>query len=57
MMVNEKHLKEQTALSFGFEWAKFNDIFAEYEDNFLSYISPITKEFFKDKVVWGYYGV
>jgi len=44
-------LKDRTSASFGFEWAKFSDIFAEYEGNFLSYISPIDKSFFKDKVV------
>jgi SAM-dependent methyltransferase len=44
-------LKERTASSFGFEWAKFNDIFAEYEANFLSYINPIDKDFFKGKLV------
>lgn len=44
-------LKKRTAKSFGFEWSRFKDIFEPYEDNFLSYISPINKEFFKDKLV------
>ncbi len=44
-------LQQKTSQSFGFEWAKFNDIFAEYEANFLSYIDPIGKDFFKDKLV------
>jgi len=44
-------LQERTKESFGFEWAKFNDIFAEYESNFLSYIAPIGKDFFKRKLV------
>lgn len=44
-------LKERTAASFGFEWAKFTDIFAEYEANFLSYVAPIDKDFFKGKLV------
>jgi SAM-dependent methyltransferase len=44
-------LQERTKESFGFEWAKFNDIFAEYEANFLSYIAPIGKDFFKGKLV------
>ena len=44
-------LKERTASSFGFEWTKFSDIFAEYEANFLGYIAPIGKNFFKDKLV------
>lgn len=42
---------QRTAKSFGFEWAKFNDIFDQYESNFLSYIEPIDKDFFKDKLV------
>ncbi len=44
-------LKERTSASFGFEWAKFSDIFAQYEANFLSYIAPIDKYFFRDKIV------
>lgn len=44
-------LKKHTASSFGFEWSKFNEIYEQYEDNFLSYINPITKEFFKGKTV------
>jgi 2-polyprenyl-3-methyl-5-hydroxy-6-metoxy-1,4-benzoquinol methylase len=44
-------LKERTAASFGFEWAKFNDIFNQYEGNFLSYIYPLSSEFFKGKLV------
>ena len=43
--------KEQKASSFGFEWQKFSDIFAEYEENFLGYIAPIGKGFFKGKLV------
>ena len=46
-----ERLKERTSKSFGFEWSKFPDIYAEYEQNFLSYIFPIDREFFKDKVV------
>ncbi len=44
-------LKKRTASRFGFEWERFSDIFAEYEANFLSYINPIDKEFFKGKLV------
>jgi len=46
-----EQLKERTASSFGFEWARFGDIFPEYEKNFLGYIAPIDKEFFKGKSV------
>lgn len=44
-------IQERTAKSFGFEWSRFNDIFDQYEANFLSYIEPIGKDFFKDKLV------
>lgn len=44
-------LKERTAESFGYEWAKFHDIYAEYEANFMGYIAPISKGFFKGKLV------
>lgn len=44
-------LKDRTSASFGFEWAKFSDIYSEYEANFLSYIAPIMPEFFKGKDV------
>ncbi len=44
-------LKNKTASSFGFEWNKFDDIYGEYEDNFLSYIAPVDKEFFKGKTI------
>jgi len=44
-------LQEKTASSFGFEWTKFNDVFAEYEKNFLEYIAPIDRDFFKGKLV------
>jgi SAM-dependent methyltransferase len=46
-----KELKKKTAESFGFEWLKFRDIYTQYEANFLSYISPIGKDFFKGKWV------
>ncbi len=44
-------LKERTTSSFGFEWTKFSDVFAEYEANFLGYIDPIDKDFFAGKLV------
>ena len=46
-----EQLKKRTASSFGFEWARFGDIFPEYEENFLGYIAPIDKKFFKGKSV------
>jgi SAM-dependent methyltransferase len=47
----EQKLKQQTAKNFGFEWSKFSNVFDEYEDNFLSYIEPVNKEFFSGKTV------
>ncbi len=46
-----KWLKDRTTSSFGFEWTKFKDVFVEYEANFLGYIAPIDKEFFRGKLV------
>lgn len=45
------NLKRRTSDSFGFEWHTFSEIVKEYDANFLSYISPIEKSFFKDKLV------
>lgn len=44
-------LQKKTSKSFGFEWNVFDKMFKEYEMNFLSYISPIEKSFFKNKLV------
>lgn len=44
-------LKRETSDSFGFEWNLFSKMFSEYEMNFLSYICPVEKTFFKDKLV------
>ena len=50
-MGNKDRIKDRTISSFGFEWMKFSNVFAEYEANFLSYINPIDKGFFKGKLV------
>jgi len=44
-------LKRQTSSSFGFEWDAFSEVIEEYEANFLSYISPVDKLFFRGKLV------
>lgn len=49
--MSNKEIDIKTAKSFGFEWSTFKEIYDSYEDNFLSYINPIRKEFFKDKLV------
>ncbi|PIR97600.1 MAG: hypothetical protein COT91_00410 [Candidatus Doudnabacteria bacterium CG10_big_fil_rev_8_21_14_0_10_41_10] len=43
--------KKQTAEAFGYEWRKFTHLTDKYRDQFLSWIKPITSDFFKDKVV------
>ena len=43
--------KAATASSFGFEWKHFTQQDERYGDQFLGWITPVTPEFFKDKVV------
>ncbi|MCA1578569.1 MAG: methyltransferase domain-containing protein [Acidobacteria bacterium] len=43
--------KAATASSFGFEWKHFTQEDERYGDQFLGWITPVTPEFFKDKVV------
>ena len=43
--------KAATASSFGFEWKHFTQEDERYSDQFLGWITPVTPEFFKDKVV------
>lgn len=45
------NLKRRTSSSFGFEWDTFSEVIEEYETNFLSYVSPVEKSFFRDKLV------
>jgi SAM-dependent methyltransferase/uncharacterized protein YbaR (Trm112 family) len=44
-------LKRRTSSRFGFEWATFSEVIEEYEANFLSYINPVEKPFFRGKLV------
>lgn len=41
----------KTAKGFGYEWKMFSRIHSIYEEQFLDWISPIKKEFFKNKLV------
>ena len=41
----------KTALSFGYEWQRFPEMYAEWEKQFLDYMQPHNPEFFKDKKV------
>jgi len=45
------HQQVQTALSFGFEWTRFPEMYAEWEQSFLDYMQPHSKEFFRNKRV------
>lgn len=41
----------ETALSFGFEWNRFPEMYAEWNQSFLNYMQPHGPEFFKGKKV------
>ena len=41
----------KTALSFGYEWNQFSEMYSEWEQNFLSYMQPHGPEFFRGKTV------
>lgn len=41
----------ETALSFGFEWQHFPEMYEEWKQSFLSYMYPHVPEFFKGKKV------
>ena len=43
--------KATTAEKFGWQWQHFNQFETGYENQFLAWIAPVTREFFKDKVV------
>lgn len=41
----------KTALSFGFEWTRFPEMYAEWNQSFLDYMQPHGAEFFRGKKV------
>lgn len=43
--------KAATAEKFGWQWQHFTQFDERYEEQFLAWIAPVTKDFFKDKVV------
>jgi SAM-dependent methyltransferase len=43
--------QRETADAFGYEWTHFTELEDTYEDEFLDWISPIEKDFFKGKLV------
>lgn len=46
---DERQVK--TALSFGFEWARFPEMYEEWNQSFLNYMQPHGPEFFRGKKV------
>jgi SAM-dependent methyltransferase len=43
--------KQATAANFGWQWQHFTEDDARYAEQFLGWISPVTPDFFRDKVV------
>jgi SAM-dependent methyltransferase/uncharacterized protein YbaR (Trm112 family) len=41
----------KTALSFGYEWTRFPEMYREWEQSFLDYMQPHGREFFRGKKV------
>ena len=41
----------KTALSFGFEWSRFPEMYDEWEQSFLDYMQPHGRDFFRNKRV------
>ncbi|MCP2521111.1 methyltransferase domain-containing protein, partial [SCandidatus Aminicenantes bacterium Aminicenantia_JdfR_composite] len=50
LMGQDYHLKKETQKNFAFSWKKFSSIY-EDERDFLDWIYPKNKEFFKNKIV------
>src|SRR2546425_1900945 len=44
-------IQVETALSFGFEWSRFPEIYEEWNQSFLNYMQPHGPEFFRGKKV------
>lgn len=51
-LIKDQNLHQtKTAGSFGYEWQQFDQMLPEYRRNFLQYVSPVRKEFFKNKLI------
>lgn len=44
-------VKKSTANAWGFQWKYFDNLIPESEDQFLKFITPVKKNFFRDKLV------
>src|ERR1041385_1770306 len=51
VMAEVEEDKAATAANFGWQWQHFTQADDRYEDQFLGWIAPVDREFFKDKVV------
>jgi 2-polyprenyl-3-methyl-5-hydroxy-6-metoxy-1,4-benzoquinol methylase len=49
--VGNDNQQVKTALSFGFEWARFPEMYEEWNQSFLNYMQPHGREFFRGKKV------
>ncbi|MBI2564761.1 class I SAM-dependent methyltransferase [Candidatus Woesearchaeota archaeon] len=45
------NVKLKTTKAFAYEWKNFSKFYSEYEHQFLDWIFPVKKEFFKNKLV------
>lgn len=43
--------QRKTAEAFGWEWQHFKELDAPYEEQFLDWLQPVGKEFFRDKTI------
>src|SRR5690349_2857628 len=43
--------KQETAEGFGYSWKAFSHIDPIYEQQFLDWIGPVDRDFFKDKII------
>ncbi len=51
ILVDIDSVKHNTAKIFGIKWKQFSTFYKEFEEQFLDWIKPIDKDFFRDKVV------
>lgn len=50
-IASDEEAQVKTALSFGFEWTRFPEMYQEWNQSFLDYMQPHAPEFFRGKKV------
>jgi SAM-dependent methyltransferase/uncharacterized protein YbaR (Trm112 family) len=50
-MIEEQQIKKTTVESFAYEWKNFSTVYSSYEQQFLDWIYPVKKDFFRQKLV------